>query len=269
MRADDYGKSFGLTVNPRLAVIAQPYVGGNTKLLLGRAFRAPTVYERFYNDMGATQDPAGPLLPETILSGEVEHTHTVTDELQIVGVAFAEQLDNMVALQPTLANPDVFVYVNQADPVRGYGAEGEVRWEPGGEAFFAFALSWNHTRLHTAAGDQLLPNTPTHVASLRFVYPIVGAMVRVGTEMVLDVGRAVIPPPAPAISSGVAGDALTWNVVLSGSTHMGTRLRLRYFAGVFNLLDDRTGYPVGAEVLSGNVVPRLPRTARLGLAGSF
>jgi outer membrane receptor for ferrienterochelin and colicins len=268
LRADDYGRSFGLTVNPRLAVIAQPYRGGNSKLLLGRAFRAPSVYERFYNDMGATQIPAGPLSPETIVSGEIEHAHSVSDELQIVGAAFAEQLDNMVVLQPTPADPNVFVFVNQTDVVRGYGAEGEVRWEPGGDAFFAFALSWNHTRLQTAAGPQPLPNTPTHVASLRFIYPLVGAALRIGTEMVLDVARATVPSPT-VMNGGVAGDALTWNLMLSGQAHMGARLRLRYFAGVFNLLDDRTGYPVGAEVPSGITVARLPRTARFGLAGSF
>jgi outer membrane receptor for ferrienterochelin and colicin len=262
LRADDYGKTFGLTVNPRLAVIAQPYAAGNTKLLLGRAFRAPTVYERFYNDMGATQNAAGPLSPETLISGELEHTHAVSDELQIVAAAFAEQLDNMVVLQPTAPMSDVFVFLNQPDPVRGYGAEGEVRWEPGGDAFFAFALSWNHTRVYTAAGAQPLPNTPTHVGSLRFIYPVAGAALRVGTELVFDVAR-------PTVDGQVAGDALTWNIVLSGSTHMGTRLRLRYYAGVFNLLDDRTGYPVGAEVASGTTVARLPRTARLGLAGSF
>ena len=37
VRADDYLTSFGLTLNPRLAVIARPYSGGNTKLLAGRA----------------------------------------------------------------------------------------------------------------------------------------------------------------------------------------------------------------------------------------
>jgi outer membrane receptor for ferrienterochelin and colicin len=262
LRADDYGKSFGLTLNPRLAVIAQPYAGGNTKLLFGRAFRAPTVYERFYNDMGATQIAAGPLSPETMISGEIEHTHVVTDEVQIVAAAFGEQLSNMVILEPTPASPDVFVFSNRTDPVRGYGAEGEVRWEPGADAFFAFALSWNHTRVYTAAGAQPLPNTPTHVASLRFIYPVVGAALRVGTEMVLDVAR-------PTVDGGVAGDALTWNVILSGSAHMGSRLRLRYYAGIFNLLDDRTGYPVGAEVASGTTVARLPRTGRFGLAGSF
>jgi hypothetical protein len=93
-----------------------------------------------------------------------------------------------------------------------------------------------------------------------------GAALRVGTEMVLDVARATA---APNVDGGVTADALTWNLMLSGQTHMGARFRLRYFAGVFNLLDDRTGYPVGLEVPSGITVPRLPRTARFGLTGTF
>jgi len=268
VRADDYGKSFGLTVNPRLAVIAKPYAGGNTKLLLGRAFRAPTVYERFYNDGGATQIAAGTLSPEILISGEIEHTHAVSDEVQIVGAAYAEQLDNMVILQETVPMSGVFVYSNQTDPVRGYGADGEVHWEPGGDAFFALAFSWNHTRVYPAGGGaQPLPNTPTQVASLRFTYPLAGPAMRIGTEMVVDVGR---PTDVNGTAMGrAAGDAFTWNVILSGAAHMGSRLRLRYYAGVFNLLDDRTGYPVGAEVPAGPTVARLPRTARLGLTGSF
>ena len=59
VRVDRQSQNFGTTINPRLAVIARPYARGNTKLLLGRAFRAPSVYERFYNDGGVTQVQAG------------------------------------------------------------------------------------------------------------------------------------------------------------------------------------------------------------------
>ena len=261
LRADDYTKSFGATFNPRLAVIARPYGAGNTKLLLGRAFRAPSAYERFYNDNGVTQVQAGPLTPETILSGELEHTHAVTDELHLVAAAFAEQLSNMVVLQPT-ATPDVFRLENLTDRVRGFGGEGEVRWEPGGGAFVSFSLSWHRTRIITAGGNQALPNAPTHVAALRFIYPLAGTALRLGTEMILDVGRSTI-------AGDVTDDALMWNATLSGDLRFSHGWRMRYFAGVFNLLDDRTGYPVGAEVASGPTVARYPRTARLGMAWSF
>jgi outer membrane receptor for ferrienterochelin and colicin len=48
-RADWYS-TFGLTVNPRLAVVAKPWTGGALKLMGGTSFRAPSDYERFYND---------------------------------------------------------------------------------------------------------------------------------------------------------------------------------------------------------------------------
>jgi outer membrane receptor for ferrienterochelin and colicins len=262
LRADDYTQSFGATLNPRLAVIARPYARGNTKLLLGRAFRAPSAYERFYNDMGATQVPAGALSPETIVSGELEHTHAIDDELRVTVAAFAEQLSNMIVLEPTAQSPDVFVFENLGDPVRGFGGEGEVDWEPGGGTFLSFALSWHHTRRYAADGAHPLANAPTHVAALRLVYPLVGAALRVGTEVVVDVGRATV-------AGDVAPDATLWNVTLSGDAHFGHRFRVRYFGGLFNLLDDRAGYPVGSEVASGPTVARLGRSARVGLALGF
>jgi outer membrane receptor for ferrienterochelin and colicins len=262
LRVDSYTKSFGSTLNPRLAVIGRPYARGNTKLLLGRAFRAPSVYERFYNDGGATQVAAGPLDPETIVSGELEHMHAVNDDLQIVVAAFAQQLSNMVVLQPTPTDPDVFVFQNLTDPVRGFGGEGEVRWEPGGGTFISFAYTWSRTRQYTALGPQALPNAPTSVAALRVIYPLAGAALRIGNEAVVDVGRAMI-------DGDIAPDSLLWNVTLSGEAYFARGFRLRYFTGVFNLLDDRAGYPVGAEVASGLTVARQMRTARLGLALAF
>jgi outer membrane receptor protein involved in Fe transport len=262
VRADNYTKSFGSTVNPRLAVIGRPYARGNTKLLLGRAFRAPSAYERFYNDMGVTQVAAGELDPETSLNGELEHTHAINDDLQIVVAAFAQQLSNMVVLQPTAADPAVFMFQNLTDRVRGFGADGKVRWEPGGGTFVSFAYSFNRTRQYTPAGAVPLPNAPTSVAALRCIYPLVGSALRLGTEAVLDVGRRTF-------DGDVAPDALLWNVTLSGEAFFAHGLRLRYFGGVFNLLDERAGYPVGPEVASGPTVARLMRTGRMGLALAF
>jgi outer membrane receptor for ferrienterochelin and colicins len=262
LRVDDYTKAFGATFNPRVALIARPYAHGNTKLLLGRAFRAPSAYERFYNDGGATQEAAGLLSPETIVSGELEHTHSFDDDLRVTVAAFAEQLSNMIVLQPTAANPDVFVFANLADRVRGYGGEGEVVWEPGGGTFLSFSLAWHRTRRYGADGAQPLANAPTHVAALRFVTPLLGSAVRLGTEVVVDVGRSTV-------AGDVAADAAMCNVTLSGDARLGPRFRLRYFGGLFNLLDERAGYPVGTEVAAGPTVARQARTARVGLALAF
>jgi outer membrane receptor protein involved in Fe transport len=262
LRADDYTKSFGATLNPRLAIIAQPYARGNTKVLLGRAFRAPTPYERFYNDGGASQDAAGPLSPEIILGAVVEHTHVVDDELQVVLSAFAHQLTDMIVLQPVVNKTDVFQFQNLTDPVRGYGGGGEIRWEPGAGALVTFAYSWQRTRVYAAGGGSTpLANAPAHLAALRFIYPLPGAPLRIANELVADIARYTVSAPPD-----VTPDALTWNVTLSGDYRA---WRLRYFAGVYNLLDDRTPYPVGLEVGSGNTVPRYGRTVRMGMAFTF
>jgi outer membrane receptor for ferrienterochelin and colicins len=242
-------------------VIAKPYARGNTKVLFGRAFRAPSAYERFYNDGGVTQIPAGAngLAPETILSLEVEHTHAVDDDLQIIVAAFADQLRNTIVLQPVDAAGEVFQFQNIGDPVRGIGAEGEVRWEPGAGTFVDFAYSWQRTRVYGAAGQSRLPNAPDHLAALRVIYPLVGAALRVGNEMVFDIARSTVDGTRVT-------DALVWNLTLSGEYRA---WRLRYFGGVFNVLDDRTPYPVGAEVAAGPTVPRYGRTMRLGAAWTF
>jgi outer membrane receptor protein involved in Fe transport len=263
VRADDYTQSFGWTVNPRVAVIAQPYARGNTKLLVGRAFRAPSAYERFYNDGGVTQDQAGPLSPETIWSGEIEHTHAVDDDLQIVVAVFGDWLSNMIKLDPTAPGGDVFVFHNISDPVAGVGAEGEVRWEPGAGTLLTFAYSWQHTRVYTTDGAQPLSNAPDHLAALRAIYPLIGAALRLGNEVIFDVGRRTV-------DGNLGPDSLLWNVTFSGEYRP---WRMRYFAGLFNVLDDRTGYPVGLEVGAGPtgapVVARYGRSARMGLAFAF
>ena len=66
----DYYSNFGSSLSPRAAVIVRPYEAGNLKVVVGKAFRAPSVYEHYYT--GPTQIPGLTLRPERIVSGEVE-----------------------------------------------------------------------------------------------------------------------------------------------------------------------------------------------------
>ena len=70
----DLDDAYGARVSPRLAAAVSPWTGGTLKLIYSEAFRAPTVYERFYAD-GSLQVPAPSLGPETVRSfeGSIEH----------------------------------------------------------------------------------------------------------------------------------------------------------------------------------------------------
>jgi outer membrane receptor protein involved in Fe transport len=260
LRADHYRNQLGTTVNPRLAVIAQPYPGGNTKLFVGRAFRAPSSYERFYNDGGVSQIPAGPLRPEVVLSADLEHAHVATEDVVLVGTLFAAQVRDLIELAPT-ATPGTVVFTNRAGRVRSLGGSGEVRWEPGGGTALVGALSWQRVDSLEGGMTTPFPNAPSTVASLRALNALLGPHLRLGNELVIDVGRHT--------RDGVrVEDAVLWNVTLTGEHRP---WRLRWFAGLFNVLDVHgygPGFPVGPEVPSPTV-PRYGRSARLGLSLAF
>lgn len=65
LRYDRYS-TFGHHVSPRAAIIAFPTKESTLKILYGRAFRAPNVYELYYNDSNATTK-ANPFLDPEIL----------------------------------------------------------------------------------------------------------------------------------------------------------------------------------------------------------
>jgi iron complex outermembrane receptor protein len=62
----DHYDTFGGTLNPRIAVVAEPWTGTFLKGSYGRAFRAPSAYELHYEDGGLTQKPALVLDPERL-----------------------------------------------------------------------------------------------------------------------------------------------------------------------------------------------------------
>jgi outer membrane receptor for ferrienterochelin and colicins len=260
LRVDYYPESFGTTLNPRLAVIARPYREGNTKLLLGRAFRAPSPYERFYNDGGVTQRQAGRLVPESVLAGELEHAHTLGNELALAGSLFAHELSDLIVLEedsPAGGQPGPLVYRNGAARVRSLGGDVELRWEPQAGTLLAGAFTLSQVRSLEGGRVAYFPNAPQALAALRWLYPMVPERLRLGSEIQLDTGRRTRDELR-------LEDALIWNITLSGAY---APWRIRYFAGLFNLFDikDRArGYPVGAEV-PASTVPRYGRSARIGL----
>ena len=260
-RSDSYTKSFfGTTINPRLAVVAKPYLRGNTKLFFGRSFRAPSPNERANN-------PSQSLRPETIWSGEVEHSHAISDDVHMVGAVFANWLSNLLGL---VQDPDYGeIYANGANRIRSMGAEAELRWEPGGGTLLSLSITRQRVEELKPTGNVPFLNAPETMVKARVLCPLVGTALRLGSELVLDAGRHFRQDdPTQLPSDDRVDDALLWNVSFSGEFRA---YHLRYFTGIYNLLDvrdTRTGFPTSVDY-PPSLIPRYGRSMRAGLALAY
>lgn len=257
LRSDSYVHTSGTTVSPRVAVVGQPYQAGNTKLFFGRSFRAPSP-----NELANRIEPS--LRPETIWSAEIEHSHRVTDDIHLVGALFASWLDHLLDLYSEGDLGDI--YRNEPHRIRSIGAEAEARWEPGGGTLFSVSMARRRVEELQPTGNVPFLNAPELMFKLRLLRPLVGPSLRLGSELVLDAGRPFRQDdPVLAKVDYRTDNALLWNVTLSGVYRP---YRLRYFAGVFNLLDvrdARSGFPTSVDYLP-HLIPRYGRSVRVGLS---
>jgi outer membrane receptor protein involved in Fe transport len=255
LRSDNYTKTIGNTLVPRLAILGKPYARGNTKLFVGRSFRAPSPDER-----ASTLN--GHLGPETMWSGEIEHAHAVSDDVQIIASVFASVLYGLVDLDPA-ASPDNPYDINNPNRIRGMGAEAELRWEPGGGTLVSVSATRQRVQELGPAGNTPFINAPETMFKARILCPLVGAALRLGSELVLDSGRHFRGEGGDTAT--LVDDSVLWNVSMSGEYRA---WRLRYFVGLFNLLDirdDRAGFPT-ARNYPLPLVSRYGRSLRVGLS---
>ena len=261
LRVDKYLDLDTTPLTPRLALIARPYDQGLTKLVAGRAFRAPNVYELYYHDNLRTQRAALELEPETITTFELEHAHDLSNELRLTLAGYHNRLVNLVVLEDEAGTPRCgsestpqrcLVFANGQGETLAWGAEAGLHWQPG--RFLMVDLSYSFVTLQNAA-KEVLAAAPTHLASARVLVPV--GDVRLATQATYQGARG------GGEGGPDQGEALLLNFGISGEY-----LRLRYFAGVQNLLDTRYVLPLGEEHAAG-AVPQYGRTFTLQLTGSF
>ncbi|MFL5351422.1 TonB-dependent receptor domain-containing protein [Archangium sp.] len=263
LRLDKYLDLDTTPLTPRLALIARPYDRGLTKLVVGRAFRAPNVYELGYNDGGVSQVAAGELEPETITTYEIEHAHDLTDELRLTVGAYDNRISNLVVLgtqegPPRCGTPpemaSCLVFSNRPGETTAWGVEAGLHWQPG--RYLMVDLGYSFVTLRNAS-DEVAAATPAHLATGRLLLPLGNGEVRLATQATYQSARG------NGKEGAAQGEALLLGVGLSGEYQ-----RLRYFAGVQNLLDSHYALPLGSERAAG-AVPQYGRTFTLQLTAGF
>lgn len=249
-RLDKYGDVKEWAVSPRGAVVLRPYTTGLTKLVVGRGFRAPTIYEQFWHDNNATSRAALNLKPERITTFELEHSHNFGPELRVTVAGFLNVVNDVIVTdQDALPEPlcgtaeapvQCLVTVNGQQPVFGAGAEVQARWQPG-----RFTLVEAQYSFSSVTNTQSV--APQHLASLRGMVPIIDRRLRLAGQLVFQAARRI-----DERSGTFTSEAGFLDLGLSGRWGP-----VRYYAGVKNLFDTRSAVPVFSSA-----VPSVPEYGR-------
>jgi len=275
-RFDSYS-TFGSSLNPRFAVILKPYEGGNLKLIFGKAFRAPSIYELF-NVSGSSggQRQSSGLKPENLYSAEVEYSHRFSRNVVGVISTYANYIENLIALRnlpgATNAVPS-YAYDNTGSPVGTFGGEAELRreWKEGWMVAASYSVQKSRYLRSGALGDFIgfkhaadlreVPNSPNHLAAFKGGVPIIGRALMLMNRLTLEGPRfdRNDTEGAGQAPQRETPPALLWDIVFSGGE---PRWGLTYAIGMYNAFDTRWEVPISTEFRQTT----MPQTGRTFLA---
>ncbi len=254
-RLDAYS-TFGTSVNPRGAVILRPYADGNLKILGGKAFRAPSAYELYYNDDGFTQISSPDIQPEGIYSAEIEHTHRFSPTIAGNVNLYGNYVKDLILSAGAGDEADPLHYVNSDTPLATVGVEATIRreWRQGWMVSASYGFS--HARfvksesladvltLEKNAERRHVANAPAHLATVKGAVPIISRQLLAATRLSVEGPRFDRYETIGEDPQGHTLPAVLWDLVLSGSE---ARFGLNYALGVYNAFDWRYALPVSAE----------------------
>ena len=237
----DWFSTVGLSVNPRASVVLRPAPNHTVKLLAGRAFRAPSPYELFYNDDGTTQVAPDTLEPESVLTGEVEYTARFGEVGSLVTSVYYSEVEGLIGLGENDAG--LLVFENVDGTVRTAGVEAELRRDWQGGWMVALVPAVQQARSGDLLTGEELSNAPWFLTSLKAAAPLLPGQVNAASRLCVETGRL-----------DVAGDrtepALLWDLTLTGAV---PSLRLDWAAGVRNVLDWDVRWPTSGDTVEPTV----------------
>ena len=230
----------------------------------GSSVRAPSSYELYYED--GTRQLANPegLDSERIWTIELEHTQEIYEELKFVVSGYVNWIDNLIYARDN--GEGLLTYENyrpndKAYGVRTEGAEVELRWQPGRLTMLSAAYWYQHMSIASDDGEAafIKANAPSHAFSAKAMFPILAPMLVASIEGVFNSSRLTVDGQTRT------GETFWLNLGLSGELPSG---HFRYFAGVKNLLDDKSRMPSGGDALL-STIPGYGRTFQIMLTGSY
>ncbi|MCG8519565.1 MAG: TonB-dependent receptor [Pseudomonadales bacterium] len=153
----DYYTDFGSTVNPRIALIWATTDSLTTKLLYGRAFRAPSLNELYVANNPVTVGNPD-LDPETIDTLELAFSHQLTSSVSYGANLFYYRIDDLITSMAQVGQVAA-KYANVGER-EGYGVEMETLYEP--RADLTLAANYAYQRATDQDTDEPVGEAPNH-----------------------------------------------------------------------------------------------------------
>jgi outer membrane receptor for ferrienterochelin and colicins len=249
-RLDYYFDRFGATFNPRLAAIYSAREGTTLKALYGQAFRAPNVYEQYY-DHGAPVRPN--LSPERIRTYELAVEQYFQRTYRLGVSAFRYSITDLIT---QTADADDLVYFDNLDRATATGVELEVeaKYSNGVQA----QVSHSVQKAKDDMTGEVLTNSPRILSNAGVFVPFLNERFSLGTQLAY---HGSVRTLAGAKEDGF----LLTNLTL---THRSRDNRTELSAGIYNLFDTEYAYPAAQEHVQ-DVIEQDGRTFRVKFTRGF
>ena len=251
VRYDRYSL-FGGTTNPRAALIYNPWKNTHFKLLFGQAFRAPNLFELFYDAPGNEASPS--LRPETVKTSELVWEQYFSNGLRTAASAFYYPIRSLISQQIDPVNGNA-VFVN-AGSLNLRGAELSVsKTLPAG---LDTTVSYSFQDATKAITRMALTNSPRHIVQASLSVPVIRQKVFASMDLQFVSKRATLSGESTGAYVVPNFTLFTRNVVKGWEAS----------ASLYNGINQKYGDPVG-NGLAENTIVQDGRTFRVKVGYRF
>ncbi|MBI3773243.1 MAG: TonB-dependent receptor [Gammaproteobacteria bacterium] len=230
VRHDNYS-DFGNTTNPRLALVWATDYNLTTKLLYGRAFRAPSVTDLYFQNNPAISGNRN-LEPEIIDMIELAFDYRPSFELQTVWSLYGYDVDRLIEF-------DSNNVAQNARSQKGRGIEIELTWQ----ATQALTVKGNMAFQHSEdkKTGAIVIDAPRRHANVAAVWKFIPAWIMSGqVNWVADRARATETPARAEIGDYTTVDAALRYAPVNNSWELA--------AGIRNLFDQDAREPSNGSI---------------------
>jgi iron complex outermembrane receptor protein len=230
IRRDEYS-TVGNSTTPRGALVYHPFDGTTFKVLYGEAFRAPNIYEVYYEDEDVSISNPN-LKPEKIKTAEIVWEQRFTDilfgSMSFYDYEMKDLIDQFIDPVDSLSQ---FRNTSRVD-ARGLELELKTKLKNGLWSYGSYTFQ----TARDAGTGMILTNSPRHILKLGFSYPVINYLYA-AAEMQYETDRITL--------TGTKTDPYFITNLTLSSKQLFDHMRVSFL--VRNLFDTNYATPSGFE----------------------